>query len=83
MFSLRFSDRKAWSKPHLWVFAGGAGVKNPPAIAGDMREAGLIPGSGRSPGGGQGNTLQYPCLQNPMEREAWWATIHGVTKSQT
>ena len=58
-------------------------VKNPPAVAGDMREAGLIPRSGRSPGGGQGNTLQYPCLQNPMEREAWWATIHAVAKSQT
>ena len=58
-------------------------VKNPSAIAGNLRDAGSIPGSGRSPGRGQGNALQYPCLQNPMDREAWWATDHGVTKSQT
>ena len=52
-------------------------VKNPPANAGD---AGLIPGSGRSPGGGNGNSLQYSCLENPMARGAWWATVHGVAK---
>ena len=44
---------------------------------------GLIPGSGRSPGEGNGNPLQYSCLENPMDREAWWAAVHSVTKSQT
>ena len=58
-------------------------VKNPPASAGDDRDAGLIPGSGRSPGEGNGNPLQYSWLENPMERGAWWATVHGVTRSQT
>ena len=48
-------------------------VRNPPANAGDIRDAGLIPGLGRS-GGGCGNPLQYSCLENPMDREAWWAT---------
>ena len=52
-------------------------VKNPPANAGD---AGLIPGSGRSLGEGNGNPLQYSCLGNPMSRGAWWATVHGVAK---
>ena len=47
--------------------------KNPHANAGDVRDMGLIPGSGRSPGGGQGNPPQYSCLENPMDREAWWA----------
>ena len=55
-------------------------VKNPPASAGD---AGSIPGSGRYPGGGHDNPLQYSCLENPMDRGAWWATVHGVTKNQT
>ena len=54
-------------------------VKNPPASAGDARDAGSIPGLGRSPGGGHGNPLQYSCLGNPMDRGAWWATVHGVT----
>ena len=58
-------------------------VRNPPASAGDIRDAGSIPGSGRSPGGGNGNPLQYSCLENPMDRGAWWATVHGVSKSQT
>ena len=56
-------------------------VKNPPANAGDSGDVGSIPGSARSPGGG--NTLQYPCLGNPMDRGARWATGCGVTKSQT
>ena len=56
-------------------------VKNPPANAGDTRDAGLIPGSGRFPGGGHGNPLQYSCLENPMDRGAWWATVHGAVKS--
>ena len=55
-------------------------VKNPPANSG---EAGLITGLERSPEEGNGNALQYSCLGNPMDREAWWATVHGVTKSQT
>ena len=58
-------------------------VKNLPANAGDLREAGLIPGWGRSPGGGQDNPLQYSCLEKPMDRGAWQATVHGVTKIQT
>ena len=54
-------------------------VKNPPANAGDLRDASLIPGLGRSPEVGNGNPLQYSCL----DREAWQATVHGVAKSQT
>ena len=59
------------------------GVKNSPANAGDIRDVGLIPGSGRCPGGGHGNPLQYSCLENPMDRGAWRATVHGVAKSWT
>ena len=51
--------------------------------AGDTGDRGLIPGSGRSPGGGHGNPLQNSCLGNPMDRGTWWATVRGVTKSQT
>ena len=58
-------------------------VKNLPANAGDAGDVGSIPGSGRSPGGGNGTLLQYSCLENPMEREPWWATVRGVAKSQT
>ena len=58
-------------------------VKNPPANAGDTRDTGSTPGSGRSPAGGHGNILQYSCLENPMERGAWRATVHKVTKSGT
>ena len=58
-------------------------VKNPPASAGDVKDAGSIPGLGRSPGGGSGNPLQYSSLENPMDRGAWWAIIHRVAKSQT
>ena len=58
-------------------------VKNPPANAGDVRDSGSIPGSGRSLGGGCGNPLQDSCLENPMDREAWWATVHRVTKNWT
>ena len=57
-------------------------VKNLPANAGDVRDVGLIPGLGRSPGGGNGNPLQYSCLENPMDRGDWLATVHGVTKGQ-
>ena len=58
-------------------------VENQPADAGDKRDEGLIPGSRRSPGGRHGNLLQYSCLENPMERGAWWATVHRVAQSQT
>ena len=56
---------------------------NPPASAGNARDAGSIPGLGRSPGEGNDNPLQYSCLKNLMNRGAWWAAVHGVTKSQT
>ena len=58
-------------------------VKNMPANAGDIRDTGLIPGSGRSPGQGNGNPLQYSCLENSMNKEAQAATVHGVSKTQT
>ena len=58
-------------------------VKNPPATVGDIRDSGSIPGSGRSPGRGQGNPLQYSCLKNPMDRGDWRALVHRVTQSQT
>ena len=58
-------------------------VKKPPANAGDIRDGGLIPGLGRSPEGGHGNPLQYSCLENPMDRGTWQATVHSVTKSRT
>ena len=61
-------------------FPGGAEVKASACNAGDL---GLIPGSGRSPGEGNGNPLQYSCLENPMDGGAWWATVHRVAKSQT
>ena len=64
--------------PHLALV-----VKNPPANAGDVRDMGSIPGLGRSLGEGHGNRLQDSCLENVMDREARWAIIHGVTKSQT
>ena len=58
-------------------------VKNPPANAGETRDAGSNPGSGRSPGGGHSNPLKYSSLDNPMDRGTWWAIALGVTKSQT
>ena len=61
-------------------FLGGSVVKNLPANAGDMSS---VPESGRSPGEDDGNSLQYSCLENPVDREAWKATIHGVAKSRT
>ena len=60
-----------------------ASGKDLPAIIGDAGDVGLILWLGRSPGEGNGNPLQYSCLENPMDREAWWATVHGVTKSWT
>ena len=58
-------------------------VKNPPFNVGDLRDMGLVSGLGRSPGGGHGNPLQYSCLENPMDRGAWRATVHSVAKSWT
>ena len=63
-----------------WGFPGGASDKEP---TGDGRDLGSIPGSGRSPGGGHGNPLLYSCLENPMIRGVWWATVHRVVKSRT
>ena len=64
-------------------FPGGTVVKNSPANAGDTRDAGSTSGSERCPGERNGNPLQYSCLENAMNRGAWWATVHGVTKNQT
>ena len=64
-------------------FSGGSVVKNPPANTGDTGDVGLMPGLGRWARGGNGNPLQYSCLESPMDREAWQATLHGITKSQT
>ena len=63
---------------YLWASQVAQLVKNPPANAGDIRDVGLIPGSGRCPGGGHDNPLQYSYLENPTDREAWQATVHGV-----
>ena len=71
------------AKSREWASQVALVVKNPPANAGDIRDTGLIPVSGRSPGGGHGNPLQYSCLENPMNRGAWQAAVHGFTKSQT
>ena len=76
-----------WIGPHFKDFwhrpnTSGATGKNPPANAGDAGHGGLITGLGRSPGG-RSNPFQYSCLENSMDRGAWWATVHGVIKSQT
>ena len=76
-------EAKIWLIILRWPYLhipGDSVVKNPSANAEDM---GLVPGSGRSPRWGNGSSLQYSCLDNPMDRGAWWATVHGVTKSQT
>ena len=61
-------------------FPGGSVLKNPPDNAANAADSGLIPGSGRFPEGGNGNPLQYSCLENPMYKGAWQAVVHGVTK---
>ena len=58
-------------------------INNLPDNAGDIRDAGSIPGLGRSPGEGNGSPLQYSCLENPSDRGAWWVAVHGFTQSQT
>ena len=68
---------------YSWAFLVSQMVKNPPAKAEDVRDVSSIPGLGRSPGGGHGNPLQYSCLENSMDKGAWWAIVRGVTKSQT
>ena len=65
-----------------WGFPGDAVVKSPPASTGDARDSSSSPGLGGSPGEGNGSPLQYSCLENPMDRGAWWATVHGVAKNQ-
>ena len=75
---------KSTKKVYCWYvcgFLGGSVVKNPPASAGDRGDAGSILGSGRSPGVGNGNLLQYSCLENSMDRGAQWAIVHRVAKS--
>ena len=69
--------------PHHWASQVMLEVKNPPANAVDIRDLGLISGLGRSPAEGNGNPLQYSCLENPRDRGAWWATVHEVAMSQT
>ena len=67
---------------HAWGFQGGASGKDPTCNSGDIRDEHSIPGAGRFPEGGNGTPLQYSCLENPMDRGAWWPTAHGVAKSQ-
>ena len=69
----------SWERASLVVLV----VKNLPAKAGDIRNADSIPGSGKSPGVGNGNLFQYSCLENSMDRGAWWAAVHGIAKSWT
>ena len=68
----------------VWIYISASQValvvKNPPAKTGGIRDLGSVPGLGRSPGEGNGNPLQYSCLENPMDRGAWRATVHGITK---
>ena len=64
-------------------FPGGGVIKNLPASVGNSEHVGLIPGLGRSPGEVNGNPLQYSCVGNPMDRGAWWSTVHGGPKSWT
>ena len=72
-----FMERKVvWWVSHVVLV-----VKNPPVNAGDARDAGLIPRLGRSVGVGNGNPLWYSCLESPMDRGPWWATVHGVHQS--
>ena len=78
-------DQKLFVALLFWkpVLSRGSVVKNLLASARDTRDVGLIPGSGRSPGGENSNPLQYSCLENSMHRVAWWDTVHGVSKSHT
>ena len=77
------TERLTHTYMHNMNLPDGSVVKNLPVNVGDTGDAGSIPELGRSSAEGNGNPLQYYCLKNPMDREAWWATIHGVTESQT
>ena len=77
------SGAQSCPTPYAWASQMALVVKNPLANAGDLRDVGSIPGSGRSPGGGNGNPLWYSFLENPTDRGAWKVTVHGVTKSRT
>ena len=79
---LDFHPRTFYLTSQDWGFLGGGVVKDPPANAGDVRDTDSVLGSGRSPGGGHGNPLQYSCLETPMDRGAWRATVYRVAKSQ-
>ena len=79
MTKKRFEPRQSSSR----AFQVALVVKNPPANAGDIRDMVSIPGSGRSSGEGNGYPFQYSCLENPMDRGVWWATVHRVAKYQT
>ena len=80
----KFLSEEIWrNKMASQGFPNGSVVKNPPANTGASRDMGLIPRLGRFPGGGNGKLIQYSCLENPMDRGAWQATVHGVTKSRT
>ena len=81
--NLNFSIRKSPDPFICFCIAYSCLVKSLLANAGNIRDTGSIPGSGRSPGGGHGNPVQYPCLENPMDRGAWQATVHRVAKCQT
>ena len=74
---------KVYVTKNLWAFQVVLVVKNLTASAGDVRDESLFPGSGRSPGGGHGNAFHYSCLENYVDRGAWWATVHRVAKSWT
>ena len=67
----------------VWASYGALVVKNLPANAGDIRDVGSVPGLGRSPGEENGNPLQFTCLENPMDRGAWWTAVHRVAESDT
>ena len=81
------SVSKSWTRLNdfdfLFTFPSGSVVKNLPANAGDTGDVGLVPGSGRSPGVGNGNLLQYSSWDNPTDRGTWQATVHGLAKSRT
>ena len=82
-YPFHFSLESGNPLPGGWGFPNVLVVKNPPANAGEIRDVGFIPGLERFPGGGHGNPLQYSCLENPLDRGAWWATVHGVMESDT
>ena len=81
---MKLLDRTYFLKLYgnVWGFPDNSVSKESACNVGEAGDVGLIPGSGRSPGGGHGNPLQYSCLENPMDRGSWQATVHGVTNSQ-